>query len=58
MAMQLRGKGITLEKVLVPSDPAKRKTKVRTTPLTTYLSHKKILNKSHTITNQHKMPYP
>jgi len=29
MAQQLRGKGITLEKVLVPSDPSKRKTKVR-----------------------------
>jgi hypothetical protein len=29
MAQQLRGKGITLDKVLTPSDPKNRKTKVR-----------------------------
>lgn len=31
MAQQLRGKGITLDKVLTPSDPKNRKTKVRKT---------------------------
>lgn len=29
MSMSLRGKGITLEKILSPTDASKRKTKVR-----------------------------